>query len=56
MAPKHYSKALKFIETRWKKYYFDKIISHIFRLDQANDALRSVETGTAVKAIIVPHS
>jgi threonine dehydrogenase-like Zn-dependent dehydrogenase len=34
---------------------FKKLITHAFRLDQANEALRAMKNKEAVKAILLPH-
>ena len=34
---------------------FKKLITHTFRLDQANEALRAMKNKEAVKAILLPH-
>lgn len=34
---------------------FKKLITHTFRLDQANEALRTMKSKEAVKAVLLPH-
>jgi threonine dehydrogenase-like Zn-dependent dehydrogenase len=34
---------------------FKKLITHTFRLDQANEALRAMKSKEAVKAVLLPH-
>lgn len=55
MAPRHYFKALRIIKHTGKKYRLDEIISHKFALKDATKALKMVEDGEVIKAVILPH-
>lgn len=48
----HYYKALQFIETRREKYPFADIVTHKFKLDEINEALEVMESGSAIKPVI----
>ncbi len=53
--PQHWITALEFLRTRRDRYPFHELVSHRYRLDQVNDALRAVETWQTAKAVIVPN-
>ena len=53
MAPRHY-KALKILEKTHRKYGLEKLITHKFPLDKAQEAYDAVENRTAVKAVFKP--
>ena len=55
MAPRHYFKALRIIEHKWKKYRLNEVVSHKFALKDATKALKMVEEGKVIKAVILPH-
>ncbi|MFQ5763055.1 MAG: zinc-binding dehydrogenase [Candidatus Bathyarchaeia archaeon] len=56
MLPRHYYRALRIIQQNWRKYGLDKLVTHRFNLDPADEALRVVERGEAVKSVVVPKS
>ena len=53
--PRHTIKALQLLRTRGDRYPFASLISHRYRLDQVNDALRDVAQWKTSKAAICPH-
>ena len=50
---RHTHMALQLITRRPQD--FKKLITHTFRLDQANEALRAMKSKEAVKAVLLPH-
>lgn len=50
----HLHRALLIQERYNDRFHWEKLITHRFRLDQANDALDSVRSGEAIKAVIEP--
>jgi threonine dehydrogenase-like Zn-dependent dehydrogenase len=50
---RHTHMALKLMTSRPQD--FKKLITHTFRLDQANEALRAMKSKEAVKAVLLPH-
>jgi threonine dehydrogenase-like Zn-dependent dehydrogenase len=50
---RHTHMALQLITSRPQD--FKKLITHTFRLDQANEALRAMKNKEAVKAVLLPH-
>ncbi|HJX23697.1 MAG TPA: zinc-binding dehydrogenase [Candidatus Bathyarchaeia archaeon] len=54
MAPRHYYKALKILRTIHRKYHFEKLITHTFSIEKAQDAFETVENRKAVKAVFKP--
>lgn len=53
--PQHWTAALELLRTRRERYPFDELITHRFRLDQVNEALRKVGAWETGKAVIVPN-
>lgn len=52
--PQHWTVALEFLRTRRERYPFHELITHRFRISQANEALQAVANWQTGKAVIVP--
>ena len=50
----HLHRAIMLQEKYNDLFHWDRLITHTFRLDQANEALASVREGKAIKAVIKP--
>jgi L-iditol 2-dehydrogenase len=48
----HYYKALRFIKDKRSKYNFAEIVTHKYRLEEANEALAAMEAGKEIKPVI----
>jgi threonine dehydrogenase-like Zn-dependent dehydrogenase len=48
----HFYKALQFIQTNRRKYPFGELVSHKYRLEEANEALATMESGRGIKPVI----
>jgi L-iditol 2-dehydrogenase len=48
----HYYKALRFIKSKRSRYNFAEIVTHKYRLEEANDALAAMEAGKEIKPVI----
>ena len=48
----HYYKALQFLKNKRAKYPFGDIVTHKFRLEEANEALAVMASGEAIKPVI----
>lgn len=53
--PQHWTVALEFLRTRRDRYPFHELITHRYRIDQANEALQAVASWQTGKAVIVPN-
>ncbi|MHA2276746.1 MAG: hypothetical protein ACXAC2_13310 [Candidatus Kariarchaeaceae archaeon] len=51
----HFYKSVKFLEKYETKFPWEKIISKIYSLDEANQALRDVQNLSVMKAVIKPN-
>jgi threonine dehydrogenase-like Zn-dependent dehydrogenase len=54
MAPRHYHKALKIMEKIHRKYRFERLITHIFPIEEASEAFEAVENRIVLKAVFKP--
>ena len=48
----HYYKGLQFIKSKRSRYNFAEIVTHKYRLEEANDALAAMEEGKSIKPVI----
>jgi len=48
----HYYKALRFIRANVRDTTFAEIVTHKYRLEEANDALAAMEAGKEIKPVI----
>ena len=54
MAPRHYHKALRILEKVNYKYHLERLITHTFPVEKAQDAFDAVENRKVVKAVFKP--
>jgi threonine dehydrogenase-like Zn-dependent dehydrogenase len=52
--PRHLKAALEFLRRYRKEFPFEKMVSHRFSLEQANEALQTTASWQASKSVIVP--
>jgi L-iditol 2-dehydrogenase len=50
---RHYYRAIQFIKNKRNKYSFADIVTNKYRLDQVNEALKSMMAGREIKPVIV---
>jgi threonine dehydrogenase-like Zn-dependent dehydrogenase len=54
--PQHWTVALEFLRTRRDRYPFHELITHRFKINQANEALQAVANWQTGKAVIIPNT
>lgn len=52
--PRHMWKAINFLKGKREMFPFENLVSHKFRLDEANEALESMAKWAAIKPVITP--
>jgi threonine dehydrogenase-like Zn-dependent dehydrogenase len=51
---RHLASSVEFIQDTHPKYPYEKVVSQVFPLEEANEAFEAAKTGTAVKAAVAP--
>jgi len=49
-----YGRALSLMNTYWKKLNIDKFVTHSFKLDKAEDALKKADSMASLKVLVTP--
>ena len=52
---RHLMQGVELIETKWNKYKFEKVVSHIFPLEKINEAFKAALNQEVIKAAIKPY-
>lgn len=55
-SPENYYQAARLVEAHFQEFPFAECVTHRFPLSRVNEALQTVSTGTAVKAVIEPQA